>query len=160
MAGTMSGGMPPPAPGYMGQPPPMPAKRPIGVTILGILTILFGVLGILVGLVLLLVAAVATALPLAVQAYAGLLLGLAALVTIISIIAIVAGGGLLRLRKWAWWLTIIVGVLNIVSNIGTYAIFPGNGFPFGIVLWIIILVYLVIVRSHFGIGQPKMAAPM
>src|SRR2546428_11630971 len=101
MAGTMSGGMPPPAPGYMGQPPRMPAKRPVGVTILGLLTILFGVIGFLGGILLIIVfAAAAALLPAQFQGIAGLLLAIAALVTILSLNAIVAGIGLLRLQKW------------------------------------------------------------
>ena len=137
MAGTMSGGMPPPAPGW-GPPPAAPMKRPVGVTILAVLTILFGVLGLLGGLLLLVGAAlIATVFP-QYAGVVGLIVAFAAILTLVSIISIVAGVGLLRLRKWAWWLTIIVSILNIVVSIGTYAVYPVGGFPFGIILWIII----------------------
>src|SRR5213594_2331911 len=156
MAGTMSGGMPPPAPGW-GPPPAAQMKRPVGVTILAVLTILFGILGLLSGLLLLAASAlIAAALP-QYASVVGLVVAFAAVLTLISIVSIVAGVGLLRLRKWAWWLTIIVSILNIFVSIGTYAVYPVGGFPFGIILWNIILIYLVLVRRHFGMGSPKPA---
>ena len=153
-----AGTMPPPMgpPGMYG--PPMAPKRPVGVTILAVLTIIFGILGLVGGILLVIVfAAAATMLPAAYQGVAGILLALAALVTILSLVAIISGVGLLRLRSWAWWLTIIVGILNIVFSIGTYVAYPLGGFPYGIVLWLIIVAYLVVVRGHFGIGKPKPA---
>lgn len=137
---------------------PPTAKRPLGVTILAVLTILFGVIGLLGGILLVLVfAAAAALLPAEVQGIAGLLLALAALVTLISLVGIIAGVGLLRLRGWAWWLTVIVGILNIAFNIGTFVLYPASGFPYGVALWLIILIYLATVRSHFGIGRMKPA---
>jgi len=152
-----AGTMPPPMapPGMYGAP--MAPKRPVGVTILAVLTIIFGVIGLLVGiLAVILFAAAATMLPAQYQGIAGILLALAALATILSLVAIISGVGLLRLRSWAWWLTIIVGILNIVFSIGSYVAYPVV-FPYGIVLWIIIVAYLVVVRGHFGIGKPKPA---
>ena len=152
-----AGTMPPPMapPGMYGAP--MAPKRPVGVTILAVLTIIFGVIGLLVGiLAVILFAAAATMLPAQYQGIAGILLALAALATILSLVAIISGVGLLRLRSWAWWLTIIVGILNIVFSIGSYVVYPVV-FPYGIVLWIIIVAYLVVVRGHFGIGKPKPA---
>lgn len=148
-AGTMPS-MPPPG-GYA----PAPAKRPLGVTILAVLTIIFGLIGFLGGILLVVVfAAAASLIPAEYQAVAALLLALGALVTVISLLAMIAGVGLLRLRGWAWWLTMIVGILSIVSSIGTFILYP-IGIPYSIVLWIIILAYLVSVRRHFGIGQAR-----
>lgn len=45
------------------------------------------------------------------EAVVGLLIGL------FGILWIVAGMGLLRLRSWAWWLAVIVSVLDIVVSI-------------------------------------------
>jgi hypothetical protein len=152
-ARTMPPAMPPPG----AYAPQMPQKRPLGVTILAVLTIIFGLLGFLGGILLVvLFAAASTMLAAEFQAAAGLLLGLAALLTIVSLVSMIAGVGLLRLRSWAWWLTIIVGVLSIVTNIGTYVLYP-IAIPYGIVLWVIILAYLVTVRNRFGIGQSKPA---
>ena len=152
-----AGTMPPMAPpGMYGAP--MAPKRPIGVTILAVLTIIFGLLGLLAGILLVIVgAAGATVLPAQYQAIAVILLALGALLAIFSLLGIIAGVGLFRLRAWAWWLTIIVGILNIVFNIGSYVVYPIGGFPYGIALWIIIIIYLVVVRAHFGIGKPKPA---
>ena len=153
-----AGTMPPPMapPGMYGAP--MAPKRPIGVTILAVLTILFGILGLLGGILLVILAgAAATVLPAEYQAIAGILLALGALLAIVSLIGIISGVGLLRLRSWAWWLTIIVGILNVVFGIGSYVVYPLGGFPYGIALWIIIIIYLVVVRGHFGIGKPKPA---
>src|SRR2546427_5349110 len=151
-----AGTMPPMAPpGMYGAP--MAPKRPIGVTILAVLTIIFGILGLLVGiLAVILFAAAATLLPAEFQGVAGILLALAALATILSLVAIISGVGLLRLRWWARWLSVIVGILNIVFNIGPYVLYP-VAFPYGIVLWIIIVAYLVAVTGVFGIGKPKPA---
>jgi len=152
-----AGTMPPMAPpGMYGAP--MAPKRPIGVTILAVLTIIFGLLGLLAGILLVIVgAAGATVLPAEYQAIAVILLALGALLAIFSLLGIIAGVGLFRLRAWAWWLTIIVGILNVVFNIGSYVVYPIGGFPYGIALWIIIIIYLVVVRGHFGIGKPKPA---
>ena len=135
---------PPPPPMYA--PPPMKPSRPIGVAILAILTILFGIIGLLGGLLVLLGGALlATIAP----EFGGLFLILGDLVTLFSLLGIVSGVGLWRLRPWAWWLTVIVGVLSIVFNIGSFAVFPLGGFPYGIVLWLIILIYLFVVRKSF-----------
>ena len=146
---TMAPPAAPPPPMYA--PPPMKPSRPIGVAILAILTILFGIIGLVGGLLVLLGGALlATIAP----EFGSLFLIIGGLLALFSLLAIVSGIGLWRLRPWAWWLTVIVGVLSIVFNIGSFAVFPGGGFPYGIVLWLIILIYLVVVRKSF------MARPM
>ena len=123
-------------PTYSAAPTP---SRPIGVTILAVLTILGGVLLLLLGIV--------------VIAFSSLLLGvglplgfgltgsiLGALVLVFGIVWIAVGSGLLNLRSWAWWLAIIVMVLSVVGSITVplAAILPG-----------LVLVYLILVRHHF-----------
>lgn len=105
-----AGPMPPPY-----SPAPMYQRGPIGVTVLGVLAISLGIFAVLGGLVvlvigLLLAAGVGPALGL-IEAVVGLLIGL------FGILWIVAGMGLLRLRSWAWWLAVIVSVLDIVVSI-------------------------------------------
>jgi len=146
---TMAPPAAPPPPMYA--PPPMKPSRPIGVAILAILTILFGIIGLVGGLLVLLGGALlATIAP----EFGSLFLIIGGLLALFSLLAIVSGVGLWRLRPWAWWLTVIVGVLSIVFNIGSFAVFPLGGFPYGIVLWLIILIYLFVVRKSF------MARPM
>ena len=114
-------------------------SRPIGVTILAVLTILGGVLLLLLGIVVIAFSSllVGVGLPLG-FGLTGSILG--AIVLIFGIIWIAVGSGLLNLRSWAWWLAIIVMVLSIIGSIAApiAAILPG-----------LILVYLILVRHHF-----------
>ena len=133
MAAPPSGYYPP------GTYAPPPASRPIGITLLALLTILFGILIVLVG-VLFLVAPlilVGVGLPPAFGLAAGVL---GAIIFVFGLIWIGVGVGLLHRRGWAWWLAVIVMVLSIVGSIASpiTAIIPG-----------LILVYLIVVRRHF-----------
>ena len=123
-------------PTYPAAPTP---SRPIGVTILAVLTILGGVLLLLLGIVVIAFSSllVGVGLPLG-FGLTGSILG--ALVLIFGIVWIAVGSGLLNLRSWAWWLAIIVMVLSVVGSITVpvAAILPG-----------LILVYLILVRHHF-----------
>ncbi len=123
-------------PGYYAPPRP---SRPIGVTILAVLTILFGILIVLAGIVLLVAPLifVGTGLPLAFGLAASVLGGI---VLLFGLIWIGVGVGLLHLRSWAWWLAIIVMIFSIVGSIGALvtAVVPA-----------LILIYLILVRRHF-----------
>lgn len=118
---------------------PVGGSRPIGVTILAVLTILIGILIVLAGIVLVAAPLLLTGfgLPLAFGLAASVLGGI---VLLVGILWVGTGVGLLRLRGWAWWLAVIVMVISIVGSIGTLvaAIVPG-----------LILVYLILVRRHF-----------
>ena len=125
-----------PAPAYM---PPMRPNRPIGITILAILTILVGILTLLGGLFIMGIGGLGIAIgagPLGALAAA-----FGAIIVLFGIIAVVAGIGLLNLRPWAWWLAIIVAVIQLVLN--------GLTLNWTLVLWLIILVYLLAVRKNF-----------
>ena len=123
-------------PTYPAAPTP---SRPIGVTILAVLTILGGVLLLLLGIVVIAFSSllVGVGLPLG-FGLTGSILG--SLVLIFGIVWIAVGSGLLHLRSWAWWLAIMVMVLSVVGSITVpvAAILPG-----------LILVYLILVRRHF-----------
>lgn len=150
-----SGMMPPPGPAPGMYPPPKPS-RPVGVTILAVLAIIFGILALIGGLGTMAIAGLAATIP-ELAGVGTLLLVIGALVTIMGLLYLVSGIGLLRLRGWAWWLAIIASVLSIVSQLGQYAMAPVLGFPYFVVLPVIILIYLVVVRGHFGIGAMKPA---
>ena len=124
---------------YPAYPTASSAYRPIGVTILAVLTILGGVLLLLLGIVVIAFSSllVGVGLPLG-FGLTGSILG--AIVLIFGIVWIAVGSGLLNLRSWAWWLAIIVMVLSVVGSITVpvAAILPG-----------LILVYLILVRHHF-----------
>src|SRR5438034_7251852 len=124
---------------YPAYPAAPTRSRPIGVTILAVLTILGGVLLLLLGIVVVAFSSllVGVGLPLG-FGLTGSVLG--AIILIFGIIWIAVGSALLKLRPWAWWLAIIGMVLSIVGSIGSQipAILPG-----------IILLYLILVRRHF-----------
>jgi len=124
---------------YPAYPAAPTRSRPIGVTILAVLTILGGVLLLLLVIVVVAFSSllVGVGLPLG-FGLTGSVLG--AIILIFGIIWIAVGSGLLNLRPWAWWLAIIVMVLSIVGSIGSpiTAILPG-----------LILLYLILVRRHF-----------
>jgi len=126
-------------PPYPYPPPSPPPSRPIGVTILAILTILIGILIVVAGIVLVigLIALVGIGFP-PVFGIAGTVLG--GILLLFGLLWIGVGLGLLHLRSWAWWLAIIVMILSIIGSIGTVvgAIIPG-----------LILIYLILVRHHF-----------
>lgn len=130
---------PPPAPMPAYMPPPMRPNRPLGVAILAILTVIFGIIGLLGGLVILGFSGLGFAMGLGPLAAFGAAVG--AIILIFGLIAIVAGLGLWSLRPWAWWLAVIVAVVQLLFN--------GLTLNFTLVLWLIILVYLLAVRGNF-----------
>src|SRR5437773_10762699 len=101
---------------YPAYPAAPTRSRPIGVTILAVLTILGGVLLLLLG-----IDVVAfSSLPVGVRLPLGFgLTGsvLGAIVLIFAITWIAVGSGLLNLLPWAWWLAIIVMVLLLAGRI-------------------------------------------
>jgi hypothetical protein len=125
-------------PPYM--PPAAPKRRPIGVTILAVLTILLGVLIAIVGIILLLAPLVVAGLG--IPTIFGLAVGvLGGIVLIFGVIFLAVGSGLLNLRPWAWWLAIVVTILWVIGSLGSglyVAAIPG-----------LIFVYLFLVRQHF-----------
>lgn len=130
-----------PPPGYYppGYAVPPPVRRPIGVTLLAVLTLLAGILIVLVGILFLVapLILIGFGLPLAFGLAASVLGGI---IFIFGLIWIGVGVGLLHLRSWAWWLAIIVMILSIVGSIAVpvAAIIPG-----------LILIYLILVRRQF-----------
>ncbi len=127
--------------------PAPPPRRPIGVAILAILVILAGLILTLITLLFLIVA-------LAVAATLGfLLVGLAFIAFLLSLFLLLAGIGLWKLRPWAWWLSMIVLILIVVSQAATYSLSSlrqlGAGQLVILALPVLILIYLIAVRGHF-----------
>jgi len=123
----------------MAAPPPMPRTRPLGVTILAILTILVGIGLLLLGL---LVIAVSTFITIFAPMFGLPLVAIGALVLLVGILMLVSGFGLLKLRMWAWWLAIISFVLGAVSSILSQSYVSA-------VIEVLLIVYLIVVRKHF-----------
>jgi len=126
-------------PGYYPPGPHPPRSRPIGVTLLAVLTILLGVLIVLLGLLFIVapLILVGVGLPLAFGLAAGVI---GAIVLVFGLIWIGVGVGLLHLRGWAWWFAVIVMVLSIVGSFAS---------PITAVIPALILIYLIVVRHHF-----------
>jgi lysylphosphatidylglycerol synthetase-like protein (DUF2156 family) len=109
------------------------ADRPIGVTILCILSWIGAIVLIAFG---------------AIAAIAGagggwgwlMLSGVAML--ILGIVLFLITFGLWQLKKWAWWIAIILFIISIVFGVVGAAYF-------GVIIPVICLIYLIIVREHF-----------
>ena len=133
-----------------GMPMPMPAapatrKTPIGVLILGILVILAGIGLLAVGGLLFAAAFLMAGAGSQVGGLFGAILGIiGAVFVIFGIIAVLAGVGLIRLRPWAWMLTMIIAVLSFLGSLAAV-----TTYWYLTVLWLVIIVYLVIVRKEF-----------
>ena len=134
-----------PPPGTMPMPPaPARRKTPIGVLILGILTILLGIGTLGLGALLIIGGSMLAVGGGPIGGAFGALIGIfGGILAIFGIIAIVAGVGLIKLRGWAWWLTMIVGILSLLSSLAT-------GQWYLAAVWLIIVVYLVVVKKEFG----------
>ncbi len=124
--------------------------RPIGVTILAVLSILAAIFFLIVGPLALLAAAVAGLTPEEVQ----MLQFIGAVTVVLGIFYLVSGYGLLRLTVWGWWLAIVVNFLSVISSIVQVVIDPAAflGQIIGLVIALIILGYLFVVRGAFGTG--------
>jgi hypothetical protein len=112
--------------------------RPLGVTIICILSwigaialIAIGALFVLGGL------------------FIPLLAVIGAVFLVIGIVSFLVTFALWNLKMWAWWIIVILNVISIVSGIGS-AVAYGDFSPiFGIIIPVIIVIYLWTVRDHF-----------
>jgi hypothetical protein len=123
---------------YPPVPYPPSRRRPIGVTILAILIILAGIFFLLISLAALVVGTVFLG---------GFGLAIGVVLVILAFLTLAAGFGLLGMRPWAWWLSVIVLFLSTLSQVGSYQI--GAGSLWSIAIPALILLYLLAVRKHF-----------
>ena len=133
-----------------------PPRRPIGVTILAILVILAGLIAVLVTLLLVLAAL------LLIPAWGLLPVIVTGIAFLLAVLLLASGFGLLGLRPWAWWLAVIVLVLNLVFTFSQLGI-PGlgtlaTGQMITIAIQVLVLLYLFAVRGSFR-SQPAYAPP-
>lgn len=108
-------------------------RRPEGVTLLAVLHFFSGGIGIIASLFLLLIGFVPLMVMRAAPALAMLILFFigAVVVGAVSILAIFTGVGLLRMRNWARWVTIVLAILSLPA------------FPFGTVVGGLIIWYML-----------------
>lgn len=140
-------------------------KRPTGVTIIGILTIIGGILMLIGGIGLVTLAAVVPIIPssggqfnsqLANTGMSTELLGIVSsatggLLLILGIASLVVAYGLFKAKKWAWTISVILSVISI--GMGIVSIVTGNiGAVVSIAISGLILYYLYRphVKEYFG----------
>lgn len=90
-----------------------------------------------------------TVLPPGLQGLAWFIALIGVVVTLTGVLYIVTGWGLLKLRMWAWWITLIASIISVVSQLTQFVVVPAYGFPYLVVLPITILVYLRWVQQAF-----------
>jgi len=130
--------------------PPVPVRpgRPLGVAILAILIILAGVLLTLLSLLALVVGV--AVIPI-IGTIGVVIFGLA---FILSLILLLAGLGLWRLRPWAWWLALFVLLVYIANQVGSIYLSGGFGAAttgqlIAIGFPVLVFIYLLAVRGSF-----------
>jgi len=114
------------------------ADRPLGVTIICILSWIGAIALIAIG-----------ALAVIGGFFLPLLFIVGAVFLIIGIVMFLVTFALWQLKMWAWWLIVILNIISIVSGIGS-AVATADFSPIiGIILPVIIVIYLWTVRDHF-----------
>jgi uncharacterized membrane protein HdeD (DUF308 family) len=106
--------------------------RPLGVTIIAILTAIGGIIFLLSGIV-------------------SLIIGIGFLLLALGIAYLVMAYGLWNGRGWAWTITLILTVIGIIVGIGSLV--TGNGGAvIGIIIQAIVIYYLYRpnVKAYFG----------
>jgi len=105
-------------------------RRPDGVTLMAVLHFFSAIIGIITSLALLLLGFVPLMVMRAAPALAMLILFFigAVVVGAVSILAIFTGVGLLRMRNWARWVTIVLAILSL-------PIFPFGTVVGGLIIW-------------------------
>jgi uncharacterized membrane protein (DUF2068 family) len=110
----------------------MARQRPLGVTIIAIITAIAGIYEIIIGLLTLII-----------------LIGIVPL--ILGILELILAWGLWNLRRWAFWATVVIAALNLINDI-IDTTRNGVSHIIGIVLWVIVLLYMLLdpnVRAAF-----------
>ena len=149
-------------------------KRPKGVTIIGVLTIIGGIVMLIGGISLVTLAAVVPIMPMndgqinSQLATAGMSPALLSIVSsatgglllILGIASLVVAYGLFKAKKWAWSISVVLSVISIAM--GIVSIVTGNfGAIASIVISGIILYYLYRphVKAYFGKAvKPQVAS--
>jgi len=143
--GTTSTAPPPPPPPSTYAPPtkapPPPGTRPTGVTILAILEWIAGAFAILGSLG-------TVALSGFVGAFGGFMVIMGIITLVIGVANIVVGWGLWTLKKWAWNIAMILGVIGIIMALGSIVLNPRTlgGQILGLAINGVVLYYLT--RPH------------
>jgi hypothetical protein len=125
------------------------SSRPFGVSVISVVVILFGLFTALLGVLEYLTGISTGILGTSRGAGYEFLGGPAGIA--IGVAYILAGVGLWWLRRWAWWLAILAGI------VGFALAFPST---IGMLIWGALLAYLFVVRGNFGVlhGNPQITS--
>jgi lysylphosphatidylglycerol synthetase-like protein (DUF2156 family) len=117
--------------------------------VVAILQILGGALLVLAGAAL---AALPQLVELPLPGFGPLLGGLGAFLIVIGILALLVGWGLWAGKGWAWWLTVILQALGIVSSLASLALGDPTAIA-SLIIAAIILYYFFKphVKAYFGV---------
>lgn len=100
-------------------------RRPLGVTVIAILTVIGGIMSVFAGILLVLLGALlsntstntSSGYPIVGSIFGVLSAGLGAVLLVIGIGYIIMSYGLLKGKGWAWTITIILSLIGIAINI-------------------------------------------
>jgi uncharacterized membrane protein (DUF2068 family) len=127
------------------------------VTILAILAFLGGILGLLGGLAIVAGAGIAGGL---LGIDVTILMVLGAVAAILGLLYIVTGVGLWKMAMWGWTLGVVVSILAILQALWNFVTFQDlTSAAISIIIALIILGYLLKVKSAFRAGAPAMPSP-
>lgn len=125
------------------------SSRPFGVSVISVLIILYGLFTALLGVLEYFTGFSTGIFSLSRGAGYEFLGGPAGIA--IGVAYMLAGFGLWWLRRWAWWLAILAGIVGFAFA------FPA---PIGMLIWGAFLAYLFVVRGNFGVlhGNPQVTS--
>lgn len=132
-------------------------KRPVGVTIIAVIAIIYGIFSLLLALLALLGTGLVTAGVGHVQYAIGTLIYALIADAVLGILYLIFGIGAFQLKGWAWMTGVVALVLDVIRTIAGVAI---NGYSASkiitpaitVVIALLLLVYLFLpnVRAAFG----------
>lgn len=145
---------------------PISRQRPLGVTIISIVLFIEGIFELLLGILILvgiftlghIISAHGHAVVGSIVDVVGGVLGgiLAGAALVIGICSLIFASGLWRLKRWAFWLTIILQVISIVRHLVefTHPVHSTPSIIIGLILPVFILLYFLLdtnVRRAFRV---------
>ena len=99
-------------------PPPPPRQRPTGITVLALLQFIGGGLAILLGIAFIAIGPYMSELEMGLPPLISLLVGFIGIGLLLAgLIGLVVGWGLWTGKGWAWWLTVILEALGLLSGL-------------------------------------------
>jgi len=135
-------------------------ERPLGVTIIGVLGIIFGLMALLLGLAVTVMGVAFIPWMRELSAFFSLLGGFISVVGIViafaAAIALVISWGLLSRKYWAWLATLICEVLAVIAQLGTALSAPFVALP-GLAVAAVVIWYLL--QPHVRAWFERKPAP-